>query len=494
MKKIIYILFISLCSSSFVVAQTYEDALRYSQNMYEGTARFQGMGGAFAALGGDFTTLSINPAGVAVLRSSEFTLTPALAFVSSSGEYLNTKTTDNKARLGFGNVGWVSAFDTHNTSGIVGFNFGIGFNKLQNNSQRFSVRGRTGATSFPSALAIGLTNDRVPHNAFDNEATNTEWLAMKTGLIATVENEDGNYIGATEDFDTNGDIFQMGDVNQSFYRDQSGHVGEYVFNFGLNVSHRFYFGMTFGLQDITNEFYEEYRENPVNYADFTATDYRGMSHELEINTSGVGYNLKFGAIVRPVAGLRLGAYLHTPTWMFLRDTWNERMTADVDGWENTDFIEGHDDYRVTTPIRWGAGVAYTFGSVALLSVDYEGVNFGYTRMSEENGSTGIYQNENDRLKENCRTTTNIRIGGEYKINDFAVRAGYAWYQNAQKDYENMQIGSVGFGYRGRFFSVDAAYSFAPGIKENYVIYNGSPDIASINIFKSKFMVTLGFRF
>ncbi|MDR2359364.1 MAG: hypothetical protein LBD87_06150 [Prevotellaceae bacterium] len=499
MKKNIYILFMSLCSTSFAVAQTYEDALRFSQNIYEGTARFQGMGGAFTALGGDFTTLSINPAGVAVFRSSEFSITPELVFSSTSGKYLNNQTSELKTRTGIANAGWVSAFDTHNTSGLVGFNFGIGFNKLQNNPQRFSANGRTGTTSLPRALAMGLSIDGVLHDAFDNDATNTEWLAMKTGLIHYVENRDGAYIGATENFDANtpddlDKIFQTGDVDQSYYSDQSGHVGEYVFNFGMNISHRFYFGMTFGLQSVTNNFHEEYDEQAVNHADFNATGYRGLNHETNISTSGVGYNSKFGVIVRPVGGLRVGAYIHTPTWMFLRNTWNERMASNIKGVEYSELIEGHDDYRITTPVKWGAGIAYTFGTVALLSVDYEGVNFARTRISNEKGVTNSYRKDNERLQEDCRTTANIRIGGEYKINDIAIRAGYAWYQNAREGFADTQIGSVGFGYRGRFISVDAAYSFAPGLKENYILYKGNPDTTSLDIFTSKFMVTLGFRF
>jgi hypothetical protein len=252
--------------------------------------------------------------------------------------------------------------------------------------------------------------------------------------------------------------------------------------------------MTFGLQDITNDFYEEYSEQAANYADFSATGYRGLIHETNINTDGVGYNLKFGAIVRPVGGLRVGAYIHTPTWMFLRNTWNEHVTSDINGAERTEFIEGHDDYRITTPVKWGAGIAYTFGLTALLSVDYEGVNFAHTRLANENGVTNAYKDGNDRLQKDCRTTANIRIGGEYKINDFAIRAGYAWYQNARKDYADTQIGSVGFGYRGRFISVDAAYSFAPNLKENYILYNGNSNETALNIFTSKAIVTLGFRF
>ncbi|MDR3350148.1 MAG: hypothetical protein LBN98_00680 [Prevotellaceae bacterium] len=503
MKKNIYILFISLCSTVFAMAQTHEDALRYSQNIYEGTARFQGMGGAFAALGGDFTTLSINPAGVAVFRSSEFSITSTLALLSSSGTYLGNRTSESNPRVGIGNAGWVSSFYTNNTSGVVGFNFGIGFNKLQNNPQRFSAHGRTGETSLPRALAFGL--DGLQHSAFENDATNTEWLAMKTGLIHYIDKKsdgtpiDGSYIGATEDFDAvNPDdlnkIYQMGDVNQSYYCNQTGHVGEYVFNFGLNVSHKFYFGMTFGLQDIANDFYEEYAEDAVNYADFNSTGYRGLVRESSIYTDGVGYNVKFGVIARPVGGLRVGAYIHTPTWMFLRNTWSEKMTSDINGAKSTESVEGHDDYRITTPARWGVGLAYTFGAAALLSVDYEGVNYTRTRLSNEHGATGIFQDNNNLLKQDCRTATNIRVGGEYKIGDFAVRAGYAWYQNARKDFSDTHIGSAGFGYRGRFFSADAAYSFAPGVKENYVIYNGNPDLTALDVFTGKFMVTIGFRF
>ena len=45
-------------------AQTEIDALRYSQADIVGTARFSAMAGAYGALGGDFTTLSYNPAGI----------------------------------------------------------------------------------------------------------------------------------------------------------------------------------------------------------------------------------------------------------------------------------------------------------------------------------------------------------------------------------------------------------------------------------------------
>jgi hypothetical protein len=66
MKKISIIILAVLAIGSSVFAQTVDDALRYSQIFYGGTARFMSMGGAFTALGGDMSSLSQNPGGLGV--------------------------------------------------------------------------------------------------------------------------------------------------------------------------------------------------------------------------------------------------------------------------------------------------------------------------------------------------------------------------------------------------------------------------------------------
>ena len=66
MKKITYILFSLLILSAPLFSQGEVDALRFSREDLLGTARAMSMGGAFGALGGDLTGVSINPAGIAV--------------------------------------------------------------------------------------------------------------------------------------------------------------------------------------------------------------------------------------------------------------------------------------------------------------------------------------------------------------------------------------------------------------------------------------------
>ena len=67
MKKIItFALGATLAFSA--TAQTWQDALLFSENNYSGTARGVGMGNALTAIGGDTGSLVFNPAGSATTR------------------------------------------------------------------------------------------------------------------------------------------------------------------------------------------------------------------------------------------------------------------------------------------------------------------------------------------------------------------------------------------------------------------------------------------
>ena len=60
-KRSLFIIPLTLISST-VFAQNEYDALRFSRNFQQGTARSTAMGGAFGALGGDVSCLATNPA------------------------------------------------------------------------------------------------------------------------------------------------------------------------------------------------------------------------------------------------------------------------------------------------------------------------------------------------------------------------------------------------------------------------------------------------
>ena len=68
--------------TTIVNAQNEVDALRYSTHNISGTARYSSMGGAFGSLGGEFSALSSNPAGIGMYQLGELTFTPSIHFNS----------------------------------------------------------------------------------------------------------------------------------------------------------------------------------------------------------------------------------------------------------------------------------------------------------------------------------------------------------------------------------------------------------------------------
>ena len=123
MKKIIFIAISCTFLLSATFAQDETDALRYSQFFLGGTARSVAMGGAFGALGGDFTSLSLNPAGIGVYRSTELSFTPILSVNNTNTNYMGNAREDESIKLNLNSLGFISSKQTGNETGLLSVNF-----------------------------------------------------------------------------------------------------------------------------------------------------------------------------------------------------------------------------------------------------------------------------------------------------------------------------------------------------------------------------------
>src|SRR5690554_4653745 len=138
MKK--YIIILSLISATIgAAAQNTDDALRLSLQRPSGTARSISLGNAMGALGGDYTSIGINPAGIAVYRSSEFTFTPSLHLNQTESNYYNTNTTDDRLYMPLQQIGFVGTYKPmhESSSGLVSTHFSVGYTR--NNSFKKST-------------------------------------------------------------------------------------------------------------------------------------------------------------------------------------------------------------------------------------------------------------------------------------------------------------------------------------------------------------------
>jgi long-subunit fatty acid transport protein len=482
--------FLSVFSTS---AQNEADALRFSQYFYGGTARSLSMGGAFGALGGDFSSLSINPAGIGVYRGSEFTITPTMNYNSSTADYLGSKYTNNSNNFLLNNLGFVTTFNTKKTDGWISANLGLGYNKLNDFNGSTYITGVNNSSSLLDNF-IQNAKGQYPANSLYSPKLDPfyEELAYDADLIY---NPDTTVMPPSYLHDLLGKYGELQEKSVS----TSGGIGEYLISFGANYNNKLYLGASLGIQDLS------YSETDL----YTEKDTKGVIPYLNTftlsenyNTHGTGYAFKFGAIYKPVEMLRIGLAVHFPTYYSLNSNFSTSLNVNFKheaGFPDNTAASSPlavNDYSMTTPWQMIGSVAYQFGTIGLLSADVERVD--YSTMQFNN--TSEFKDVNDSIQKHYKTALNFRFGCEVKLGSIALRAGYAIYGSPfVKGYGNDNASnsriSAGIGFRGLKFFCDLAYVMAIQ-KANYTLYqvNGVLDQASLTNMSSQIMATIGFRF
>ncbi|HLN72712.1 MAG: OmpP1/FadL family transporter [Methylococcaceae bacterium] len=491
MKRLVYTISLLLIACS-AFTQDLTDALRYSNYHLSGTARSAAMGNAFGALGGDFSSLSINPAGVGVYRAGEFTITPSLGQSNVDGTYLGNTVSDSKYNISLDNIGYVAAFNLgeNSESGLVSINVGLGFNKLGS----FTMSSLAEGFNSNHSLLTGFT-ENANKGTFSNYY---EDLAERTDLLL-YDNVKKEYFNDITDSN-------YGQAQRSTI-DRRGYINEYLLSVAANFNHRFYFGATLGIHDVyykeNADLYEWDEQNNIPY-------FNNFNFNTYLKTAGSGVNLKLGAILKPIDQLRLGFAFHTPTFYKLNDLYDGSMRSSItydDGATKeasaTPNKQGVYDYEIETPMKAIFSGALVVGKAGLVSVDYEFVDYSTAKL--KNGSDGYnYFDENQTIKDAYKSVGNIHLGAELKLDpSFSLRGGYEYFPSVyKKSYLNENNPNLdasystfagGFGYRqgGVFF--DVAYKRIVN-EENAKLYPGAANMAKYETSKNNVMFTLGFRF
>ena len=540
-KKVLAML---LCGLPLLInAQDAFDVLQMSQTELRGSSRFQSMAGAFGALGGDLSTLTQNPAGIGVYRSSDLGVTLSLDFNSTKAGVDKI----NETKFNVNNVGYVGAIRL-NSESVPNLNFGFTYNRLQSFNRHYIGGVANIPTSMSNFVADEFVNvpgftdgdlywddDYNPY--FDGYAP---WAAV-TMFDMTTQN--GGYVGIINSNDgyMQG-LFGQGTTGNAYYEvEERGHADEYNIGFGGNIANKLYFGLDFGILDLDYKSYQTYEEdlnnayvmaddidlftspiiNENTRADWNLTNY--------LHTSGTGVNFKFGLIWKPIQALRFGAAFHTPTYYAMRATY--LVGANLLAYEDNNLLyrasknsnDGYNysgTYTIKTPWHFMGSVAGVIGTNAILSMDYEYVANETMRIGDDRNND--YPDVTDNVKANFKPSHIIRIGGEYRLTpNWSVRAGYSYkttqvekgvdeYEyniatvgtNPAYQYDNAVHNITGgLGYRYQKFYADLAYvhkmrksvynAFSP-INDDYGYEpNVSADVTDHN---NRISLTLGMRF
>ena len=549
MKKIITVIYTLSFVIGAVSAQSVYDGVKIADKDLNGTARFVGMGGAMGALGGDITTMGTNPAGIGIYRSNDVMTSFSYSAYGMESKYEGQKSTIDKNRWSFDNIGVVFATKIGNQTPLRYVNFGFNYKRSKSFYKNMSMSGMMGVVENPSNPGSPYYVSQT--NSMALQATDAEryvWDNSRQHLdfdtaIRIFSDPDAGWLGALgyqgglterDRIDNEPDLyvpFLPVEPSSVFNSREKGGIDQYDFNVSFNINDRVYLGLTIGAYDVDYDKYSGYDESYK----------RGEGYSLESynNISGSGFDVKMGLILRPFeySPFRIGFAVHTPTFYKLTYSTSAIVTNDYRDAKTDELkriiVDTYDyvgdmkrDYRLVTPWKYNVSLGYTVGTSLALGAEYEYEDYSTMKFKySSNDGGGDMEFENAEVKNCLKGEHTFRIGAEYKvIPEFAFRLGYN-YSSAvfrdevvkyipsnslitDTDFSNKRSQSnytLGIGYRGKMFYADLAYQLSTYKENFYPFYNEfeltqgewtmvTPPATKVTNTRSQVLLTVGMRF
>jgi hypothetical protein len=484
MKKLVISLIALLTASTTLMAQNEVDALRFSRLMYGGSARSMSLGGAYGAVGADFSATSTNPAGMGLYKRSEISFSPAITTNKASSTFNGYVNDDTKYGFNVGGAGVVMVFDNPDRrSEWKSFQFGFGYNRLASFNNNYLISGKNSSSSLLTDYvnkANGIAPDDL--SPFDTQ------LAYDANLIYRPNTNQNVYTA-----DVLG-VSPFPGVNQTKSIQTKGGIGETVFAGSANYMDRIYFGASIGVLSLRYEEESSFTETPG--ASNTIPEFTSLTKYDYQLIKGTGYDFKFGVLFRATDWLRLGAAVHTPALFSKIDIdYNSSISSTFQNSNLNSTINSPDgaySFDMTTPMKVIGSAAFVIGKSGLISADYELVDYSASRLRPSSDFTY----ENQRIQDKYTSTSNFKLGGEYRLGMISFRGGYGFFGSPYKSNVNDGEGtlySLGVGFRTADYFIDLGYSNYQMTEDYYLYGVDRQNSASVKTTNNTFMVTFGVK-
>ena len=538
MKKRNILFTAAICSCLANMAQTPYMNENYMPTDLIGSARYVGMGGALGALGADMSAISSNPAAIGLFRKSDVSTTFGVLTQGNKPD-LDADMT----HLSFDQLGFVFSTPVRGET-LKYFNIGINYQKKANFNHSFIADNHhTNGLSQSMQMADLLNNTQYSTPLADlmyNACLVNPYLYAVDNDNNILLDKDGNPI--VEEYDA----FNA-NANQ-YDRTVEGSVWSYDFNLSVNLKDRFYLGLTFGVDNVDYYDYSTYSEY------FTGADGLRELYSL-YNTrkvDGYGLNVKLGAIVRPIENspFRIGLAIESPTVYRLDYSSTYSIDSPMSEDENGDilygdFVNHRPEYdlstlsmKITTPWKVRVSLGHTIDKYLALGAEYEYANYSKTKQGYQDWSYDDWYGEwytgnttrdpsmNKMHRSTLKGVHSFKFGMELNVTDnVAVRAGYNYFSSmfnkgavldqtgdspafgyqTTTDYMNkgdVNLFTVGLGYRGKHFYADLAYKYRMqsgdfyAFDDTYIATSESGRLTPVNVDMNTHQVfcTLGYKF
>lgn len=486
----------------------FEDALLFSQSNYSlgSTARMQAIAGASVSLGGDISSAVSNPAGLGFFNKGVFTLSPSLNFSNASTDF---SIRDNE--LISSNETFRNNFNLANIGAVINWNKGrFSEDKFKGGSLAISIsrnnsfqlnRGYEGRNSENSIIDFYARD-------FGGEIG---FLAFDQYLVDEVLEEiDGELVAVGYQPYYEGDGGRSPLQNETIEERGSGYTTQ--FSWGGNYDDWFYFGGGIGFQTLNYQITRSLDEFDYERASDGQPDnlLNLVNDWSRLDLRGAGVDFNVGVIVRPVQFLTLGVSYVSPTFYSVNSELINDLTVDwadgvifddgvndpidIGGIETLGIVQPS-DYTLRTPSKLRAGASLFVGKSGFLTGDIEFVDHAGSTINSNDFATS---EDNLAIGAFYRSVVNVRVGGEYRIESFRLRAGYSFFPSPYADSNLNETTNVtfGIGYRTRDYFLDFAIvntersiSYAP-----YFTTDGFQPLADSEITNTAVTATFGINF
>jgi hypothetical protein len=501
MKNLILTL-VGLISILSSYGQDLTDALRYSNGETEGTARFKSMSGAFGALGGDMSAVSINPAGSAIFNSSHGAMTVSTQSVSNDVFYGSNTQRLKDNSFDMNQIG--AAFVFNNTdleSTWNKFVISVFYEQLQNYDNQFFAAGSTQNSigSYFLEYADGLRLDEI--TALEGENISQAYSGIGSAFGSNYQQAFLGYesfILEPEDDTSNDNTtytsnIAAGDFYQEYTYAATGYNGKFSANLGFQYDKNVYFGINLNSHLINYERSTYFYEDNTN----TGSTINQINFNNTLLTTGEGFSLQLGSIVKVNDFIRLGLTYDSPTWLRLREETTQYLytledATNLEAEVDPAVINVFPEYNLRTPAKITGSAAFIFGASGLISIDYSRKDYSATKF-RSNSSSDYFTQQNAAISNSLKVANTIRIGGEVRHKKFSYRGGYKLEQSPYKNtatYGDLKGFSLGLGYDFVGARLDLAYENYKRSMDHRFYNAGNLNTSRINRTSSNVSLTL----
>lgn len=477
-----------------LMAQNEEDALRISDLRPAGTGRSSGMANAFGALGADPASISINPAGFGLYRTSDISLTPAFEVNDAGNTYHGTKATDTRSRFFFGNMALVLHSPAEKDGPWRGSTFGVVYDRQATHHWRRAIRGDVGGTFLQGLAgeAYGTPQDDL-YNAFP----------FSSGLAWETYGIDPDPVNDPETT-----VYQAVIPDDAMTRQQHGIVSRGASNstsffYAGNYLDRLYIGASIGLNGHRFRRTTTHEETTLDEGlDLATAHYRE-----ELTATGNGLDVKVGVIGRVTERFRMGLAFHSPQWMRMSEAYTATIRTTFrtpDSLGRTSYTsespDGNFSYRVHTPWRAVLSAAYIAGPNGLFSLDYEYADMRKARFRPNDQLMGAYDFawENEMISDHFVAVHTVRVGTEWRTGNWYYRLGWAYSPDSyvasdSRHGDGHRVYAGGIGYRTDHVGVDLGLNYTDQSRAHHLYQPWLVEASTERLNQYRAMLTVSLR-